>query len=243
MRIASRAGGLDKNVLASSLISPIIVQTRARTPKLIVRQQTCTEKCRLFAKLVRGCRRHYRELVAAGPWLHFGPNVIRSLFGSLQDTIYAVSIVPKPWNRQSMRPPNDLPAPRANDADLRDEPVDIEHLETVTRWMDDRFRVPGTGIRFGLDAVLGLIPGLGDAVAMTASGSIIYEARRLGVPTATLLRMVFNVVVDIVIGTVPLIGDLFDVGFKANRRNLNLLKQHLGLKVDDGGGPGEHRRR
>ena len=93
--------------------------------------------------------------------------------------------------------------------------------------MDDRFRIPGTNVRFGLDALLGLIPGIGDAAATLISVGLIWEARRLNAPKRKLARMVANLAADLIIGSIPLIGDVFDVAFKANRRNMDLLRDHL----------------
>jgi len=109
--------------------------------------------------------------------------------------------------------------------------VDIDaaerRIEAIARLMDSAFRVPGTGIRFGLDSVAGLVPVAGDAVGLLASGWLVYEAQRLGAPEATLRRMAANVAVDAAVGAVPFLGDVFDVFFKANLRNLAILRDHL----------------
>lgn len=102
--------------------------------------------------------------------------------------------------------------------------ADLRRLETLTHWMDDRFRIPGTGFRFGLDGLLGLVPGVGDGATWAATVYMIAAARRLGAPKRLVARMIGNGVVDLLVGLVPLVGDLFDFGFKANRRNLTLLK-------------------
>jgi hypothetical protein len=104
---------------------------------------------------------------------------------------------------------------------------ELRSLERLVSWMDDRFRVPGTTIRFGLDPILGLLPGIGDSIAAVSGVYMLSRARKLGVPRSTRLRMVMNVILDTTVGTVPLIGNLFDVGFKANRRNLILIQQHV----------------
>jgi hypothetical protein len=93
--------------------------------------------------------------------------------------------------------------------------------------MDSMFRIPGTGIRIGLDSLLGLIPGVGDVAALGPAGYIVYSAHRMGAPKSLLARMGVNVGVDAVIGSIPLIGDIFDVGWKANRRNVALLRRHI----------------
>jgi hypothetical protein len=99
--------------------------------------------------------------------------------------------------------------------------------------MDTALRVPGTRLSLGADSVLGLIPGIGDFAAMGISLVIVNEARRLGVPKERLVKMLFNVGVDTVAGTVPLLGDVFDVYFKSNRRNLQLVLDHFGLDHTD----------
>ncbi len=103
----------------------------------------------------------------------------------------------------------------------------LERLEQLARLMDSRFRIPGTGIRFGLDPILGLVPGLGDAAAALPALYILFEARRMGVPVSLRIRMIVNIAIDFLIGAIPLVGDLFDVGFKANNRNVALLRRHL----------------
>lgn len=101
-----------------------------------------------------------------------------------------------------------------------------ERLETVARLMDRAFTIPGTGIRFGLDNLIGLVPGIGDAVGAVVSLWVVAEARRLGAPKTLVARMLANVAIDGLAGSVPLVGDIFDVAFKANIRNLELLRQH-----------------
>jgi hypothetical protein len=103
----------------------------------------------------------------------------------------------------------------------------VERLRTVARVLDAAFRLPGTRFRFGVDAIIGLVPGLGDAVGAILSAWIVLEAVRLGAPRATVLRMVWNVAVETVIGVVPILGDLFDAGYKANLRNVRLLDRHV----------------
>ncbi len=91
--------------------------------------------------------------------------------------------------------------------------------------MDEWVRIPGTRIRVGLDPLLGLIPGLGDWISWVASGHLLWAAWRLGGSATLLLRMTGHLIIDGVVGTVPLIGDLFDIGWKANSRNLRLLER------------------
>jgi hypothetical protein len=100
-------------------------------------------------------------------------------------------------------------------------------LETIATLLDTAVRVPGTNVRFGADAVLNLIPGLGTVAAQALSAWIIIEARRLGVPPGVLLRMVLNLGVDTVVSSVPVLGWVADLFFRANRRNVDLLRRHL----------------
>jgi hypothetical protein len=106
-------------------------------------------------------------------------------------------------------------------------PAELERLRNLSRFLDSALPVPGTRYRFGLDAVIGLVPFIGDAVGALFSISIIFQAGRLGASKATLARMIANVGLDTLIGEIPLLGDLFDVGFKSNTKNLALLEHHF----------------
>ena len=97
----------------------------------------------------------------------------------------------------------------------------------IAHWLDDAFRIPGTGFRFGLDPLIGLIPGLGDILGGLLSTCILVEAVRAKAPRSLLLRMLANLGVDMVAAAIPVAGDLFDAGWKANSRNLSLLRQHI----------------
>jgi hypothetical protein len=99
----------------------------------------------------------------------------------------------------------------------------LRRLDFIANLLDSAFVIPGTTYRVGLDAVIGIMPGLGDLITTGLSGYIIWEARRLGAPKHLLLRMLGNLAVDSTIGAVPLLGDAFDVVFKSNRRNMRLL--------------------
>lgn len=90
--------------------------------------------------------------------------------------------------------------------------------------LDDAVLIPGTGVRIGLDPLMGLVPGIGDGIAMLFSGFIVFEAARIDAPKRHLLRMTANILIDQIFGSVPVVGDLFDVGWKANRRNMELLR-------------------
>ena len=95
------------------------------------------------------------------------------------------------------------------------------------RWLDDLIRIPGTRIGIGLDGILGfLLPGAGDALTGFGSASLLFLALKRGVPTVVLGRMVLNIGLDALLGAVPVVGDLFDVAWKANRKNLELLKKY-----------------
>ena len=102
-----------------------------------------------------------------------------------------------------------------------------ENLELLAHVLDDCFRIPGTSIHFGLDGVIGLVPFLGDILTGLASCIIVIAAWFRGVPYVTLARMVVNLALDVLIGAIPFLGDAFDIAWKANRRNYNLMTRHL----------------
>lgn len=102
----------------------------------------------------------------------------------------------------------------------------LEDIERLGGWLDDRFRIPGTRFRVGLDGLLGLVPGVGDAATGLLGAYIVGRVWQAGVPKHVLLRMGGNVLLDTLLGSIPLVGDLFDFGFKANRRNIDLLLRH-----------------
>jgi hypothetical protein len=103
-----------------------------------------------------------------------------------------------------------------------------ETLRRLEVLLDEAFRVPGTNFRFGIDGVIGLVPGVGDVLAGLLSLIIPLAAWIRGVPYITLVRMAANLAVGVLVGTIPLFGDIFDVVWKANRRNYRLLRRHLG---------------
>lgn len=103
---------------------------------------------------------------------------------------------------------------------------EMARLERLTKILDDQFRIPGTKIRFGLDGFIGLIPYLGDISGFAVSGILMHTMAKKGAGPWLMLRMMWNHVLDALVGLVPFLGDLLDFGYKANRRNLNLLKAY-----------------
>jgi Domain of unknown function (DUF4112) len=104
----------------------------------------------------------------------------------------------------------------------------IERLDRLAALLDTAYRIPGTHVRFGLDALVGLLPGVGDVASAAFSTYLIYEARRLGVRRSAIARMIGNVALDMVIGALPLVGDAADVFWRANARNMRILRAHFG---------------
>ncbi len=103
----------------------------------------------------------------------------------------------------------------------------LKLIRNLSYYLDNSIGIPGTGYRIGLDAVIGLVPGLGDLVGGIFSSYIVYEAYRCGVPKKALLRMIYNVAVETLIGIVPIAGDIFDAAWKANTKNIALLDEYL----------------
>ncbi len=103
----------------------------------------------------------------------------------------------------------------------------LNRIRRISRLMDTAFKIPVLGLKVGWDPVLGLIPGLGDLIATAVSAYMIVLAARFGLPRGILAQMVFNIGLEAVVGTVPLVGDLFDAFYKSNVRNLKLLEAHL----------------
>jgi hypothetical protein len=101
-------------------------------------------------------------------------------------------------------------------------------LEGLATLLDEAFRIPGTNMRFGIDGIIGLVPGLGDVIAGVLSLLIPFAAWSRGVPYITIMRMTVNIGIEVLVGTIPLFGDAFDIAWKANRRNYKLLQRHLG---------------
>ena len=99
-------------------------------------------------------------------------------------------------------------------------------LDRLAKLMDAQFTIPGTSIRFGFDALIGLIPGAGDLSTFAISGYMLFIMAKNGASGFVLARMVFNILLDAIVGAIPLLGDIFDVAFKANMRNMRLMKEY-----------------
>jgi hypothetical protein len=123
---------------------------------------------------------------------------------------------PVPWRRPDA----------SNASKSSGDEVDGE-LQLLADWLDSVFHIPGTRIRFGLDAILGLLPGFGDTLSSIISLYILHASHRYGVPRITMARMGLNTALDWIVGIVPFAGDIFDVYWKANQRNVALLRRHL----------------
>lgn len=106
----------------------------------------------------------------------------------------------------------------------------LERLEALAKLMDSAFLIPGTNIRMGLDAIIGLVPVVGDLVSGAISSYLIWEARRLGASRWVIGRMAANTLIDTTFGVIPILGDAFDVLFRSNMKNLALLRKHLTKK-------------
>lgn len=118
-----------------------------------------------------------------------------------------------------------LPKPTLITDDAED--AKLASARALARLMDSAFVIPGTNIKIGLDPLLGLLPGVGDAISSAIGGYIVLIASHMGVSKAVQMRMVLNLVIDAVVGAVPFVGDLLDIGWKANIKNVNLLERAL----------------
>ncbi|MFN0217300.1 MAG: DUF4112 domain-containing protein [Hyphomicrobium sp.] len=113
----------------------------------------------------------------------------------------------------------------------------LARLDALAKIMDSAITIPGTQIVMGFDALLGLVPVIGDAIASAVGGYIIWEARRLGASKVLIARMAANTTIDTVLGAIPIVGDVFDVVYRSNRKNVALLRRHIekrGLGAKDG---------
>jgi Domain of unknown function (DUF4112) len=131
----------------------------------------------------------------------------------------------------SKRLESERAAVRAPEARTR---VEVERsLDQLSFWMDGLFRIPGTGWRLGLDALIGLVPGVGDFATTAVSLYILAAGVRYRVPKVTLLRMATNIGVDYLLGSVPVVGDIFDAAWKSNQMNVELLRRRAAVSAEE----------
>ncbi len=102
----------------------------------------------------------------------------------------------------------------------------LVNMELLAKLMDSQFKIPGTSIRFGWDALIGVVPGIGDFATFLVSGYMLTVLVKNGASGFVLARMVWNIVLDALVGSIPVLGDMFDVAFKANQRNMQLMREH-----------------
>jgi len=119
-----------------------------------------------------------------------------------------------------------------------DDSPAIQWVEQLSRLMDSRFVIPGTRIRFGIDPILSLLPVFGDLATLVVSGMLIYTMRNHGASRNVAIKMILNATLDAIIGAIPLVGTIFDVFYKANDRNIKLLKEHYYEGKHQGSGNG-----
>jgi len=112
-------------------------------------------------------------------------------------------------------------------ADIKSRSAIRRELEQLAWLLDSSIPIPGTSLRLGVDGLIGLIPGIGDVLGSLLSSYLLLQARRLGVPKSVLIHMGFNIALETVVGIVPIVGDLFDVAWKANQKNLRLMNRYL----------------
>jgi Domain of unknown function (DUF4112) len=122
-----------------------------------------------------------------------------------------------------------LPSPKSAAIASDSKAARMQRLRTLGRLLDNAIGIPGTRIRIGLDPIMGLIPGGGDTAGLILSSFIVLEAARMGASKSTLSTMAFNILLETIAGTVPVVGDIFDVTWKSNLRNIELLEEHLKL--------------
>ncbi len=111
--------------------------------------------------------------------------------------------------------------------EIIDADAELDRIEKLVQILDNWFAIPGTNVRIGLDSIVGLIPGVGDAVMLLANIHVVQRLSKLGLPGFVRLRMYGNVLIDVLVGAIPVLGDIFDVAFKSNVRNLALARRHL----------------
>jgi hypothetical protein len=105
-------------------------------------------------------------------------------------------------------------------------PPQLKGIEMLSKLMDSQFTIPGTNIKFGLDSLIGLIPGIGDFSTFIVSGYMVHVLAQNGASGNVLARMILNIIVDALFGSIPVLGDIFDIGFKANQKNMQLMRAH-----------------
>jgi len=103
---------------------------------------------------------------------------------------------------------------------------ELRWIDSLSELLDNRFRIPGTSIRFGVDFLIGLIPYAGDLISFAISGLLVIAMARKGASSLLVGKMLGNIFLDTTVGSIPILGDLFDLGYRANKRNVNLLKEH-----------------
>ena len=114
---------------------------------------------------------------------------------------------------------------------VMDKEAELDRIERIATLLDSEFVIPGTNVRFGLDSLVGLIPGVGDFIGLLASLYVMHLLNRLDLPRWTRMRMAWNVIIDGLAGVVPLVGDIFDVAFRANIKNVDLARRALRKRV------------
>jgi len=102
----------------------------------------------------------------------------------------------------------------------------ISNLESLAKLMDSQFKIPGTNIKFGLDSLIGLVPGVGDFSTFLVSGYMVVVLAKNGASGFVLARMALNILIDALVGAIPVLGDIFDVAFKSNQLNIKLMREH-----------------
>lgn len=112
-------------------------------------------------------------------------------------------------------------------SDTADRTARLRRLQVLADWLDSRWRIPGTPWRIGLDGIASIVPVAGDTLTAVIAAWIVLEAKQFGVPPSTLARMAWNVGLDWAVGSIPIAGTVFDIGWKANNKNLKLLLRHL----------------
>jgi hypothetical protein len=130
-------------------------------------------------------------------------------------------------------PPRQPRVPSAFDADER-----LRWVERIAHLMDSQFQLPGTRFRFGLDPLLGLIPVVGDLSTFAVSGALLLTMMRHGASGAVAVRMVLNILLDTIVGAIPILGNIFDFAYKSNDRNVALLRRHYAEGTHQGSGKG-----